>query len=55
MMFFLGSFSKDAVVQLVTGWPDDMRTATFVQNFAVTFFVMNAWTQADFKLTTKRK
>ena len=50
MVFFLGSFSKDALVSLTTGWSEDMRVPTFIQNFAVTFYVINAWANAKFAL-----
>ena len=53
MVFFLGSFSKDSIVNLTTGWAEDMRTPTFVQNFVVTYYVLNCWASADFKLKAK--
>ena len=52
-VFFLGSFSKDSIVNLTTGWAEDMRTPTFVQNFVVTYYVLNCWASADFKLKAK--
>ena len=53
MVFFLGSFSKDSLVALTTGWAEDMRVPTFVQNFVVTYYVLNCWASADFKLKAK--
>ena len=47
---FLGSFSKDSIVAMTTGWSEDMRVPTFVQNFLVAFYMVNAWTAADFTL-----
>lgn len=55
MMFFLGSFSKDSIVAMTTGWSEDMRVPTFVQNFAVAFYMVNAWTAADFTLVKPTK
>ena len=55
MVFFLGSFSKDALVSLTTGWSEDMRVPTFIQNFAVTFYVINAWANAKFALKVECK
>ena len=50
VMFFLGSFSKDATTFLVTGWADGMRVATFVQNFGVGFYMVTSWTSVPFTL-----
>lgn len=49
-MFFLGSFAKDGIVQLLAGWPDPMRVVTFVQCFGVTFYQINAWASAEYTL-----
>ena len=53
-MFYMGSFSKDYIVNLFTGWPDPMRTMSFVQSFAVTYYTMNTWAGAGFTLSKKK-
>ena len=53
-MFYMGSFSKDYIVNLFTGWPDPMRTMNFMQTFAVTFYTMNTWANAGFTLSKKK-
>ena len=50
-MFYLGSFSKDTIVQMLTGVDDTMRLMTFTQSFAVTFYQVNTWAGAKFTLT----
>ena len=52
-MFYLGSFSKDVIVNNFTGFADPMRTMTFVQMFAVTYYTMNTWAGAGFTLKKK--
>ena len=50
-MFYLGSFSKDTIVQMLTGVDDTMRLMTFTQSFAVTYYQLNTWAGAKFTLT----
>jgi hypothetical protein len=50
-LFFLGSFSKDAVSNLLLGHVDPMRAVAFVSIFGVTYYQANAWAGAPFTLT----
>jgi hypothetical protein len=53
-LFFLGSFSKDAVINLLLGHTDPMRVVAFVQIFGVTYYQANAWAGAAFTLTKQK-
>jgi len=53
-LFFLGSFSKDAVMNLLLGHTDPMRVIAFLQIFGVTYYQVNAWTGAAFTLTKQK-
>lgn len=54
-MFYLGAFSKDAIINLLMVRDDPMRTVTFVQSFAVTFLQIQSWAGASYKLDKTAK
>jgi hypothetical protein len=43
-LFYLGTFARDGVLASATGWPDPMRTISFVQTFGVGFYMANTFT-----------
>jgi len=49
-MFYLGSMSKDCIINQLNGAVDPMRVMTVVQSFAITFWQVNAWAGAGFTL-----
>ena len=53
-MFFLGAFSKDAVINLLLGHTDPMRVIAYVQIFGVTYYQLNAWAGAAVTLTKQK-
>ena len=53
-LFLLGTFSKDAVINLLLGHTDPMRVIAFLQIFGVTYYQTNAWAGAAFTLTKQK-
>ena len=53
-LFFLGAYSKDAVINLLLGHTDPMRVIAFLQIFGVTYYQANAWAGAAFTLTKQK-
>ena len=51
--FFLGTFARDGVLLVATGWPSPMRLFTFVQCFGVAFYMTDKMVGMPYKLTTK--
>ena len=54
-LFFLGSFSKDAVSNLLLDHTDPMRVFAFIQIFGVTYYTLNSWVGAAFTLTKPKR
>ena len=53
--FYLGTFARDGVLATATGWPQPMRTMTFVQCFGVLFFMIDTMTGIPIKLQPAKK
>lgn len=49
-MFYLGTFAREGVIAAAAGWPQPMRTASFFQCFAATFYMVNATMAIPYKL-----
>lgn len=49
-MFYLGVMSKDVIINQLNGVTDSMRTFTFLQSFAVTFYQIQTWAGAPYTL-----
>ena len=53
-LFFLGTFSKDAVINVLLSHNDPMRVVAFLQIFCVTYYQTNSWAGAAFTLTKQK-
>jgi hypothetical protein len=50
LMYNNGAWSKDAVVNHLTGFEDPMRLFVFATSFAILFYQINVWAGAPYKL-----
>jgi len=53
-VFMLGTFSKDAVINVLLSHNDPMRVVAFLQIFGVTYYQLNSWAGAAFTLTKQK-
>jgi hypothetical protein len=54
-LFYMGTFARDGVLTTATGWPSPMRVASFVQVYAVLFYMTNTMMGMPYQLEKEPK
>jgi len=54
-MFYMGAFAREGMVASASGWPQPMRTISFVQSGAVTYYMIETFINMPYKLSVTPK